>query len=205
MNNRLLLLLLILIALIAAGCASPSDKPPSSVKILGSDGDVRLPVEAADSGEERTLGLMWREHLDSDKGMLFMFDDEGYHSFWMKNTLIPLDMIFISSTVPRLFARKSSSRPAGAPSDCVSISKLSAVCMICAPCSPRSNIFSNVPRKISPAFWPTSHAWFNSVKENDAFSAPSPAFCAPVPVLARSAPTFSKPWEIAFTIRSTSS
>jgi uncharacterized membrane protein (UPF0127 family) len=48
------------------------------------------------SSEERSRGLMFREHLDPDKGMLFIYKDEGVHYFWMKNTLIPLDMIWIN-------------------------------------------------------------------------------------------------------------
>ena len=53
-------------------------------------------VEIADSFEERAKGLMFREFLDENAGMLFVFDQDDYLSFWMKNTLIPLDMIFIS-------------------------------------------------------------------------------------------------------------
>ena len=57
---------------------------------------VIVNVEIADQPEERTLGLMNREILEINHGMLFIFEGEDYWSFWMKNTLIPLDLIFIS-------------------------------------------------------------------------------------------------------------
>jgi uncharacterized membrane protein (UPF0127 family) len=53
-------------------------------------------VEVADTLEKRTKGLMDRESLAQDKGMLFIFDKEEEYSFWMKNTLIPLDIIWIN-------------------------------------------------------------------------------------------------------------
>ena len=53
-------------------------------------------VELATTDEERQKWLMFRESLDEDKWMLFIFDSEWYYSFWMKNTLIPLDMIWIT-------------------------------------------------------------------------------------------------------------
>lgn len=53
-------------------------------------------VELAKTQEEITDGLMYREVLDEDRGMLFIFDEEKEHSFWMKNTLIPLDIIWIN-------------------------------------------------------------------------------------------------------------
>ena len=53
-------------------------------------------VEIADTLEQRTKGLMNRQSLAQDKGMLFVFDQEANHSFWMKNTLIPLDIIWIN-------------------------------------------------------------------------------------------------------------
>jgi len=52
-------------------------------------------VEVAKTPEERAKGLMGREHLKEDEGMLFIFEQEDYHSFWMKNTLIPLSIAFI--------------------------------------------------------------------------------------------------------------
>jgi len=52
-------------------------------------------VEVVDTLSEREAGLMYRENLDKDSGMLFIFDEEGNYPFWMKNTLIPLDMIWI--------------------------------------------------------------------------------------------------------------
>jgi uncharacterized membrane protein (UPF0127 family) len=54
-------------------------------------------VELADTGALRTHGLMFRESLAWDRGMLFVFEQEDVHSFWMKNTRIPLDMIWIGA------------------------------------------------------------------------------------------------------------
>lgn len=54
-------------------------------------------VEVAATRDQRTRGLMWRTELAEGKGMLFVFPNESQLSFWMKNTLIPLDMIFIRS------------------------------------------------------------------------------------------------------------
>ncbi len=53
-------------------------------------------VEVAATSASRTRGLMWRTQLAPGKGMLFVFPAEGQLSFWMKNTLIPLDMVFIN-------------------------------------------------------------------------------------------------------------
>lgn len=52
-------------------------------------------VEVANDDRTRARGLMDREKLDENAGMLFLFPDSEDHNFWMKNTLIPLDMIFI--------------------------------------------------------------------------------------------------------------
>lgn len=54
-------------------------------------------VEVAATRHSRTRGLMWRTELAEGTGMLFLFDRDSPLSFWMKNTLIPLDMIFIRS------------------------------------------------------------------------------------------------------------
>lgn len=53
--------------------------------------------EVADTAAERTLGLMFRKEIPEDKGMLFRYDEPGIYSFWMKNTYIPLDMIWINN------------------------------------------------------------------------------------------------------------
>jgi len=53
-------------------------------------------VEVAHTPEATTRGLMWRESLGPREGMLFDFEQEGPQSFWMKNTLVGLDLVFIS-------------------------------------------------------------------------------------------------------------
>jgi len=57
---------------------------------------IKVKAEIADTPEKRGLGLMYRDKLKETSGMFFVFDNEGTYSFWMKNTLIPLDIIFIS-------------------------------------------------------------------------------------------------------------
>jgi uncharacterized membrane protein (UPF0127 family) len=56
---------------------------------------VTFRVELARTDAEREKGLMYRQKLDADAGMLFLFERTAMQTFWMKNTLIPLDMIFI--------------------------------------------------------------------------------------------------------------
>ena len=57
---------------------------------------VKVRVEVARTMEQRTRGLMFRERLDADAGMIFLFENDDDHTFWMKNTPLPLDMIFIT-------------------------------------------------------------------------------------------------------------
>jgi uncharacterized membrane protein (UPF0127 family) len=57
--------------------------------------EKEIRVEVAKTPEERARGLMGRRSLGKDEGMLFIFEKEDYHGFWMKNTYIPLSIAFI--------------------------------------------------------------------------------------------------------------
>lgn len=59
--------------------------------------NVAFDIELADTPKKRSRGLAGREELDSQEGMLFVYPHEDYYSFWMKDTLIPLDIIWISA------------------------------------------------------------------------------------------------------------
>ena len=58
---------------------------------------VRVKVEIARTEPERRRGLMDRKELERDAGMLFIYEEEARHSFWMHRTLIPLDMVFLGA------------------------------------------------------------------------------------------------------------
>lgn len=87
----LLVWTLLTVATIAA--CLPSSTP--AVTLEGSNGPVRVTVEVALTREEQEHGLMWRDRLEPDHGMLFVFRAQVMRSFWMKNTPLPLDIIFI--------------------------------------------------------------------------------------------------------------
>ncbi len=57
---------------------------------------ISIDIEFADDDNKREIGLMGRPVMDEHQGMLFIFEEEFMASFWMKNTIIPLDMIFIN-------------------------------------------------------------------------------------------------------------
>jgi uncharacterized protein len=60
-------------------------------------GDATIMVEIADTIKKRSAGLQNRDSLDHDKGMLFIYDDEQYMNFWMKDTSIPLELAYINA------------------------------------------------------------------------------------------------------------
>ncbi len=62
-------------------------------------------VELAQTNEELEKGLMFRNSLNKNSGMLFIFPEENLHNFWMKNTLIPLDIIWINSAKEIVFIK----------------------------------------------------------------------------------------------------
>jgi uncharacterized protein len=71
---------------------------PDRLDLKLPDGRESFAVEVADNDEERGKGLMFRPSLPKASGMLFVYEDPGRRKFWMKNTLIPLDMIFADQT-----------------------------------------------------------------------------------------------------------
>lgn len=86
--------------LLAACAAQPPPEPPAAPRprvVLETAAGARhvVAVELARTPAEQERGLMHRRELAEDAGMLFLFPESRVHSFWMKNTLIPLDLIFI--------------------------------------------------------------------------------------------------------------
>jgi uncharacterized membrane protein (UPF0127 family) len=113
--------------LLPSACASRTPDPattPSPRVVIETRAGGRhvVAVELARTDAERTRGLMHRTTLAPDAGMLFLFDESVEHAFWMKNTLIPLDMIFIAEDgriagiVARAVPGDLSPRSAGGPS-----------------------------------------------------------------------------------------
>jgi uncharacterized membrane protein (UPF0127 family) len=70
-------------------------------------GGNTITVEVANSRHKKQRGLMFRKELPENEGMLFLFGLEGYYTFWMKNTLIPLDVIWINSDLEIIHIEKN--------------------------------------------------------------------------------------------------
>ena len=86
--------LLIFLLIFLSGCAKKTDGQTQTAIYIGKN-LIKINAELADDNQERAKGLMFREHLNENSGMLFIFENEEQQTFWMKNTLIPLDIIFI--------------------------------------------------------------------------------------------------------------
>lgn len=88
------------IAALLIGCSNPTPtttvapEPSTLPTITFPDGYV-IRVEVAANDELRAQGLMYRDRMAEDHGMIFLFARSGVYPFWMKNTLIPLDMLWI--------------------------------------------------------------------------------------------------------------
>lgn len=95
-------LLVALVFIVLAACGARRSGPPATPPPAAISGPaINLPdgfvvhVEVAADDPTREQGLMYRDRLPDDRGMIFIFPRAGLYPFWMKNTLIPLDMIWI--------------------------------------------------------------------------------------------------------------
>lgn len=71
---------------------------PDAVTVVGDFGQARFAVDVADTNETRARGLMFVEEMGTLEGMLFVYESPRHATFWMKNTLIPLDMLFADAS-----------------------------------------------------------------------------------------------------------
>lgn len=95
--SKFVLIALLLTALVMANSFLWPEENVQKVLIQTQDGNEHVfEVEVARTPEARKKGLMFREYLDEDKGMLFLYNKPETLNMWMKNTGIPLDMVFIS-------------------------------------------------------------------------------------------------------------
>lgn len=93
-------LMMSLLLAASVGCASVWGfyKSPQALKVVTQKGTFPFFIEVAENDADRRFGLMEREFLDVQAGMLFDFQQEREVSFWMRNTLIGLDIIFIKAS-----------------------------------------------------------------------------------------------------------
>lgn len=97
MSKPIVSIILLITLIFAPDCYAISDVsfPVSGLTVMTNYDNVKLIVEVAVDNEQHAHGLMYRKNLEKDHGMLFVFDKVQHVDMWMKNTLIPLDMIFI--------------------------------------------------------------------------------------------------------------
>lgn len=98
MRNQVRALVLALTLVPVSGLAATDACRPDQVELRGDWGQARFTVEVADDEAKRAKGLMNRDHLAQGAGMLFVYPQARRVGFWMKDTLIPLDMIFVDAT-----------------------------------------------------------------------------------------------------------
>jgi uncharacterized membrane protein (UPF0127 family) len=84
-------------AVVATSLPIAAYSDETQLTVHSANGDHTFTVEVVDTPDTRAKGLMYRQELAPDAGMLFDFFEERPVSFWMRNTFIPLDMIFITS------------------------------------------------------------------------------------------------------------
>jgi len=107
-------------ALALALFLAPAAMADDTALVLHSDtGDYAFKVEVVDTPEGRARGLMYVTELAEDAGMLFDFKQESPVSFWMRNTFIPLDMIFVGAdgVIKNIHVNARPHDPTGIPSD----------------------------------------------------------------------------------------
>jgi uncharacterized membrane protein (UPF0127 family) len=85
--------------------------------VVEGDENATVTLEVADEPEERRSGLMHRESLENDTGMIFVYPNPRQASFWMKNTLIPLDMIFVAENGTVLNVQHADPQPNASSSE----------------------------------------------------------------------------------------
>jgi uncharacterized membrane protein (UPF0127 family) len=80
------------------GCGNSADSAPSNLPVTHMRlGNKTFTLEIADKDEDRYRGLMYRDSMPADHGMIFVFPDVIERSFWMKNTRIPLDILYLGA------------------------------------------------------------------------------------------------------------
>jgi uncharacterized protein len=88
-------MLFFVLALATLNAVAACQAQPKVTILTRAGSQAIFQVEVADTPAKRTMGLQYRKDLGRDRGMIFLFPAESPQSFWMKNTSIPLDMIFI--------------------------------------------------------------------------------------------------------------
>jgi len=86
----------LLVALFASATAASQTGPQKLPSIRLNAGIHNIQAEVAQSADERSIGLMFRETMGTNEGMLFAFEQPAQQCFWMKNTLLPLSIAFIA-------------------------------------------------------------------------------------------------------------
>jgi uncharacterized membrane protein (UPF0127 family) len=82
------------VAVLAAVTAACIPRVPGGPHVVLPSGQA-LEVELADTPEKRALGYMFREHVAETEGMLFFMEESGFHSFWMMNCKVSLDIVWL--------------------------------------------------------------------------------------------------------------